>query len=137
MIGRPSSEVIAIFSPCEIATRWGVDLRVMSALHTAAVEFEQETGRQVRIHSGYRTKAEQDALRARGRPAADDSKSTHRSCPATGVDITLGIWPNVTLKAIWARILRMNGLRMGGGSPLGPDHLPTDWQHVDAGPRRS
>jgi len=119
VIGRPSSEVIAISSPCEIATRWGVDLGVMSALHRSSVQFEAETGREVRIHSGFRTRAEQDALRARGRPAADDSKSTHRTCPATGVDVTLGFVPNVTLKFIWQRVLFMNGLRMGGGESPG------------------
>lgn len=135
MICRPDSEEIASADYCDLARRWGVSERVMSALHTAAIQFEAETGRPVRIHSGYRTEAEQEALRARGRPTASDSTSTHRTFPATGADITLGFVPNVTLKHIWGRILRMNGLRMGGGSSLDRDLLPTDWQHVDAGPR--
>lgn len=108
---------------------------VMQRLARSAVDFEAETGRQVWIISGYRTKKEQDGLRQRGRPTADENKSTHRSCPSTGVDISLGFGPTTEMKHIWSRILFMNGLRMGGGSPIDDDLLPTDWQHVDAGPR--
>jgi len=131
----PTSEIIAQEEVCTLAERWVVMPSVMARLHRSAKEFEEETGRAVWIVSGYRTKTEQDALRARGRPTATENRSTHRSCPSTGVDITLGFGPTTEMKHIWARILFMNGLRMGGGSPLDDDLLPTDWQHVDEGPR--
>jgi len=41
------------------------------------------------------------------------------------------------MKAIWGRIAVMNGLRWGGGSRTSVEQagIPSDWPHVDLGPR--
>ena len=131
----PERELVTDADACDLALRWGLDFRFAEKLLLSAQDFEAETRAAVTILSGYRTKAEQDRLRKRGRPAAPDGISTHRSCPATGADVSLGFAATTTIKHIWGRILFMNGLRFGGGSSLDDDLLPTDWQHVDAGPR--
>jgi hypothetical protein len=109
----------------------------MRRVWLSAKDFEQETGgRRVAIISGYRTKHQQRQLGRAGRPVASEETSTHRSCPATGVDISLGLQPSNFLKATWGRITLENGLRWGGGGPVDPDSkIPVDWQHVDRGPR--
>jgi len=101
----------------------------------SAEEFEMETGGTVSIISGWRTRREQRRLGRRGRPAAPDDLSTHRSCPATGVDVSLGFTPTRVQKAIWGRIVTMNGLRWGGGGRVDEGGIPLDWGHVDRGPR--
>jgi len=131
----PERDVITDWEPCDLAEKWGIDPRVMEKLLLSAQDFEAETRSTVRIISGYRTKAQQLILKGSGRPTAPDAVSTHRSCPATGVDVNIGNLPVVTQKHIWGRILFMNGLRWGGGSKLDEDLIPLDWQHVDAGPR--
>jgi len=101
----------------------------------SAEDFFLETGRSPQIISGYRTRAEQAKLAKRGRPTAPDELSTHRSCPATGVDVSLGALPTRVMKAIWGRIAVFNGLRWGGGGAVDDGGIPLDWQHVDRGPR--
>jgi len=101
----------------------------------SADDFQRETLRDVRIISGLRTRAEQEQLRRSGRPAAPDDVSTHRSCPATGIDVSLGPAPTRIMKAIWGRVAVMNGLRWGGGGEVDPGGIPLDWGHVDMGPR--
>lgn len=108
----------------------------MRRVWLSAQDWERETGRQVFIISGYRTAAEQRELKRRGRPTAPDSLSTHRSCPATGVDISFGYGGASGFeKAIWGRITLVNGLRWGGGGKVDQGGIPLDWQHVDRGPR--
>ncbi len=107
----------------------------MSRLVFSARDFFQETRQNVQIISGFRTAAEQQALGRAGRPTAPDNLSTHRSCPATGVDISLGFLPTRVQKAIWGRIIVMNGLRWGGGGAVDSGGIPVDWQHADRGPR--
>ena len=131
----PERERITDLDACALSVRWGLDLVFAERLLLSAQDMESETGRQVSIISGYRTRAEQRALRRSGRPAAADETSTHRSCPSTGADVSMGFGVVVTEKHIWGRILLMNGLRWGGGSLLDDDLTPTDWQHLDAGPR--
>jgi len=121
----------------DIAELFGLDFNVAERLLHSAQDFEQETRRPVQLISGYRTRAEQAALARAGRPAAPDEVSTHRSCPATGADIALGYLPTRVHKAIWGRIVVMNGLRWGGGGAVDDGGIPLDWQHVDAGPRVS
>lgn len=103
----------------------------------AAALFTAETGRQVWIISGHRTAGGQAELKRQGRPTADPKKSTHLSCPATGVDVSLGFVPTRVLKAIWLRLASEEGLRVGGGGPVDDGGLPKDWNHVDVGPRTS
>ncbi len=113
-----------------------MDERTLSLATVAALRFSQETGRSVRIISGYRSAKEQEDLRRAGRPTALDQLSTHRSCPATGIDVTLGSLPTPVLKATWGRNVVEVGLRWGGGSPVNSTGIPSDWQHVDLGPRQ-
>jgi len=120
---------------CELAERWRVDPAILQRLILAADDFWEETRGTVRIISGYRTHYEQARLGRAGRPAARDDLSTHRSCPATGVDVNIGASPNRYQKILWGRILLMRGLRWGGGSKPDEYGIPSDWQHVDAGPR--
>lgn len=120
---------------CDLAQRWMVDQDVMRRVWLSAQDFWRETRRDVWIISGSRTRHEQRALERRGRPTAPDEVSTHRSCPSTGVDVSLGYLPTRVQKAIWGRIVTMNGLRWGGGGAVDEGGIPLDWQHVDAGPR--
>ena len=123
---------------CDLAKRWLVSLDTMHRVVLSARDYEAETqGQRVYIISGFRTKIEQRRLAREGRPTAPDELSTHRSCPATGVDISLGLLPSTFMKNLWGRVVLVNGLRWGGGGPTDPDTLiPVDWQHVDRGPRR-
>ena len=94
-------------------------------------------GLRVEIISGWRSELEQRRLGRQGRPTAPDALSTHRSCPATGVDISLGLLPTGFMKVTWGRLAGICGLRWGGGGATDPETLiPLDWQHVDRGPRR-
>lgn len=134
----PAREHITDADECDLAQRWGVSLVTMHRVVLSAQDYEQETlGQRVHIISGFRTASEQRNLSRQGRPTAPDALSTHRSCPATGVDISLGIAPSTFMKNIWGRLVLVNGLRWGGGGPTDPDTLiPLDWGHVDLGPRR-
>ena len=131
----PEREILTDRDACDITQRWGVSLDVAQRVWLAARDFHTETGRQVWIISGFRTKAQQQRLSRQGRPTAPDELSTHRSCPATGIDISLGPRPSGFMKATWGRITLIYGLRWGGGSPVDDGGIPTDWQHVDTGPR--
>jgi len=134
----PEREFITDATDCDLAHRWGVDLGTMSKVFRSAEDFERQSGgRRVAIISGFRTRNQQRQLARQGRPTAADDRSTHRSCPATGVDISLGFLPNNFLKVMWGTIAFRNGLRWGGGGPLEPDGvIPLDWPHVDRGPRQ-
>lgn len=132
----PAEERITEAGFCELAERWQVEPATMERVWLSAGDFEQETGRHVYIISGFRTAAQQERLTKAGRPTAPPGRSTHTSCPATGVDVWLGPLPNVTLKHIWGRVAILNGLRWGGGSQVNPETgVPSDWPHVDRGPR--
>ena len=115
--------------------RWGISERLALRLFASTLSFRMETRRDVEITSGLRTEEEQNALRASGRPTADNDRSTHLACPATGADIRLGFLPTRVQKAIWGRIIVLNGLRWGGGGPVDEGGIPVDWQHADLGPR--
>lgn len=120
---------------CELAAQWQVDEDTMRRVVLAADLFLQQTRSPVWVISGYRTRAEQRFLSRSGRPAAPDELSTHRSCPATGVDISLGTAPSTERKQLWGALAQINGLRWGGGSAVDESGVPGDWQHVDRGPR--
>lgn len=136
-LNRPSQEPITLEFLCDISSRWLVDPRVMARVLAAAAEFSRVTGRDAWIISGYRTKADQDRLRKAGRPTAPDHLSTHRSCLATGVDVDLGFGVNNPLKVLWGTSAFYAGLRWGGGSAIDASTgIPSDWAHVDEGPRQ-
>ena len=121
---------------CELARRWKVDPWVMQRVWLSAIDYENETAGAVWIISGHRTVAQQNELRRQGRPTADNDRSTHLSCPATGVDVSIAVAPVRAQIWIWGRIVRMNGLRWGGDSKLHEAGYPTDFGHIDKGPRQ-
>jgi len=131
----PEREPLRGADACELAERWAVDQGTIARLVVSAGDYFEETRHEVQIISGYRTALEQARLARTGRPAAPDNLSTHRTCPATGVDISLGFGATRVMKAIWGRIVNMNGLRWGGGGSVDSGGIPLDWQHVDRGPR--
>jgi len=132
----PEREFITDADICDLATRWAVDLDTMGRVWRSAQDYETQTGgRRVEIISGWRSRAEQAELARRGRPTAPDATSTHRSCPATGVDISLGVFPTGFQKVTWGNATLVNGLRWGGGGGTDDAGIPLDWPHVDRGPR--
>ena len=133
----PERETIAGRDVCELAETWGVSPWIMKKLVAAADLYLFQTRSPVWIISGYRTKAEQDRLGVMGRPTAPDERSTHRTCPATGVDISLGAVVGREKKLLWGQLVQLQGLRWGGGSKADDHGIPSDWNHVDAGPRAS
>lgn len=111
----------------------GFALRVARTI----IEFDEETRTPISIISGHRTDAEQNQLIKQGRPAAPVGASNHTSCPATAVDLRISGIPVNVQKAILGRIAVFNGLRWGGGSPVDPETgIPSDWNHLDMGPRQ-
>jgi len=90
------------------------------------------------IISGFRSREEQDALEAAGRPTAPFDLSTHTTCPATGADLRIGDLPGSQvpeeLKRWFGSLAAVSGLRWGGGSSR-TNGIPSDWNHVDLGPR--
>jgi len=119
--------------PCALANRWLIEDRLADALLTLADRLEFS----IMIISGFRTQREQDALRRRkrGQNVADNDRSTHLSCPATGVDIWTGVAPVNAVKARLGAEATIVGLRWGGGSAVAPTGIPSDWNHFDLGPR--
>lgn len=118
---------------CASAVRWllspELTLRVyfMAALLDA---FE------ILIISGYRTASEQNALL----DGAPIDVSTHTTCPATGADLQVKGYMKDTapphIRKAFGDAARAAGLRWGGGSKADPNTgYPTDWNHVDLGPR--
>ena len=119
--------------PCDLASWWGLSLELATRL-VAFTVLAGDLG--LSIISGYRTCDEQTALGAAGRPAAPCGLSTHVSCPATGADLLTLPFPVVSVKARFLAEGRLAGLRVGGGSPVDSLGIPSDWNHVDLGPRR-
>lgn len=118
--------------PAELARRWTISCELASKL----VLLTEHLPYQVQIISGYRTQEAQEALIRDGR-GAPDHLSTHRACPATGADL----WPLVTattnVKGYLGAACALVGLRWGGGSKPDEHGMPSDWNHVDLGPRSS
>ncbi len=126
--------------PCVIARHWGVSLEVATRAVAAADLTAPAIGRDVFIISGGRTEAQQDELRRRGRPTAPNDLSTHLSCPATGIDVSLGrgsFGVVRLMKVRWGVNAFFSGLRWGGGGAVDDAGVPIDWPHVDLGPRSS
>jgi len=113
---------------------WGISWELAFRLMVMA---DQADPLPLMIISGFRSQDEQAGLAASGRPAAPDALSTHRTCPATGADLSLpSLEPvNDTTRAMFGRWATFSGLRWGGGSPVSDVGIPTDWTPVDLGPR--
>ena len=122
---------------CDLLENWRLDPVLARKVAATLIDFRRETGRSIEVISGFRTDQEQRALSRRGRPAAPIHLSNHTICPARAVDIRIGGIPTTAVKETFGRIAELNGLRWGGGSPKDPmnEILPTDWPHLDLGPR--
>lgn len=126
---------------CGVSDRWMISHELAGKLVRLNQYSLEYFGYGWQIISGFRSRSKQLQLAAEGRPAADPDRSTHCSCPATGADL----WPTVGItgqendtKAQLGHCARLAGLRWGGGSPQDPrTGIPSDWNHVDLGPRRS
>lgn len=121
--------------PCEVSRRWALDPRVAEKIVRVCLQFERETGRQCSIISGWRSASKQRCLMGSRPYAATVTRSTHTSCPATGVDISIGFGATRAMKATLGRIAMDTGLRWGGGSRVDDVGIPLDWNHFDLGPR--
>lgn len=122
----------ATTDPCQLSQRWGIDQLLAQRL----VVMASNTGFGFSIISGLRTAAQQDALRAAGRPTADNDKSTHLSCPAGGADLRPHIAVTRVVQALLGQAATFAQLRWGGGSKIDASTgIPFDWNHVDLGPR--
>jgi len=120
---------------CGFTARWGIAPELGRGLQRMQLHFPSTLS----IISGSRTPAQQAALRDEGRPAAPDQLSTHLDCPlATGADLSTGTAPELAVKIALGLAASLAGLRWGGGSPIDPETgVPSDWNHVDLGPRRA
>jgi len=122
---------------CQMAIKWGISLDLAVRL----VEMASNIPFGLTIFSGARTPEHQDRLREEGKRTADNDKSTHLSCPATGADVrmTLGA-ANLENRSqiLFGQAANIVGLRWGGGSAQDPAKkgiIPLDWNHLDLGPR--
>lgn len=117
---------------CQLIERWLIDPRLAVRLVVMASKLPFP----ISIISGYRSPEEQAALTAQGRPTAPLGRSTHTSCPSTGADLRVGLAVTRTIQARFGLAAVESGLRWGGGSPVDPQTgIPSDWNHVDLGPR--
>jgi len=126
--------------PCVLASQWGLSLRLAARL-IAMSRDALDLG--LMIISGGRTCEEQMELALAGRPATDCETSTHVACPATGADLWTTPSPtdhrgnlNPLVVGRFGAAAVFAGLRWGGGSPKNALGIPSDWNHVDLGPRR-
>lgn len=119
-----------------IERQWGLDCLLADLTAVVMAETERAIGRTPRVISGYRSRAAQEALRRKGRPTAPDDLSNHRVWPARGVDVSLGALPDRPSRWTFGISAMEWGLRWGGGSKIDPETgMPSDWQHLDLGPR--
>ncbi len=117
---------------------WSLSARLADRLFHVMIQWEQETRIPITVISGFRTRRQQEDLARSGRPTAPFSLSTHTVCPSEGADLKISTFVTTAMKAQFGRIVVMNGLRWGGGSAVDPKTgIPSDWQHVDTGPRRA
>jgi len=119
---------------CQLAVRWTIHPSLARGLLAMAKRLPF----QISIISGYRTVEQQLELKRVGRPAASPELSNHCSCPATAADLSTSVATSEVVKAYLGEAATIAGLRWGGGSPVDPDTgIPSDWNHVDLGPRRA
>lgn len=117
---------------CSFAGYWGVCVNLAMMVHKMAGDLSYK----LKVLSGYRTCAQETLLGEQGRPAIPCDRSNHTTTPARAMDL----WPEIAVtdavKAQFGRAATFAGLRWGGGSPVDPQTgIPSDWNHVDLGPR--
>lgn len=124
---------------CRWLQRWGIS----DELGARLIDMEQRFHGSLPGHplglsiiSGFRTVEHQHELELAGRPTAPADRSTHTTCPATGADLQVtGLTPTLAVKHHFGRAAIEAGLRWGGGSSIDSNGIPSDWNHVDLGPR--
>ncbi len=129
---------VTIASVCQVAGRWGLDPTFAEKLLRASQTLPFATW----IFSGARSSRHQSATS----PTPFD-QSTHADrdpdgCPrlATGADVqpvSPGVRIDLSAVAFMGRAWQNQGLRWGGGAPVGDDGIPVGnerW-HVDMGAR--
>ena len=117
---------------CQLAQRW----RIAQELAFKLQDMAHRLPYQVSIISGYRSVEEQNVLIEEGK-GAPLNRSTHVTCPATGADLWVAVAVTDVVKAVFGEAAVSSGLRWGGGSSVDPQTgIPSDWNHVDLGPRR-
>lgn len=122
---------------CTLRLQWGLDPELATRLLRMQEVFRANTPLNLQIISGFRTCEEQEQLAREGRPAAPCELSTHVACPATGADLRiLGSFPGQNQKQAFGAAAATAGLRWGGGSSRDESGIPSDWNHVDLGPRQ-
>jgi len=132
MIPQRIDPLMDLQSFCTFAGKWGISTDLANRLRLVA----QDMPVTISIFSGFRTKDHQERLRAEGRPTAPPGVSTHTTYPATGADIELAVATDRAVQLTFGAVVTARGLRWGGGSPVDPDTgIPSDWKHVDLGPR--
>lgn len=129
---------------CDLVARWQIHpvlaARILDMLRPEVGPFGYLG---LSIISGARSRSDQARLEAEGRPAAPFDLSTHANedasgCPrlATGADLRPGVESVRTVQAQFGYAALLSFLRWGGGSPIDPETgIPSDWNHVDLGPR--
>jgi len=137
---RPEDDPHVLLT-CDLEADFKLSPLLAEKLATAMIVWTRETSIGISVISGFRSEREQEQLRREGRPTAAPGVSTHTICPAQGADIQIHAFVTTAMKARWGRIVVFSGLRWGGGSPVGtlsdPEPgIPSDWNHVDTGPRR-
>jgi len=116
-----------------LASRWGISCE----LSTRLIRMSGRVPFGISVLSGFRTREQQEELGREGRPTAPAGRSTHTTCPATGVDLLPSVAVTDHVKAFLGSAAVFAGLRWGGGSPVADNGIPSDWNHVDLGPRLS
>lgn len=119
---------------CDLIEDWGISDELARRLVIMMARFADRTGHELTVISGFRSPEKQSDLDERGRPAAPCELSTHCICPATGADLRISGFPARQLILELGAAAILSGLRWGGGSPI-EDGIPSDWPHVDLGPR--
>lgn len=128
----PLPQAIDALTPvCDIVRRWKVDPQVADM----AVRMANLVPFGLSIISGYRSPERQNELIAEGRPAAPVGLSNHTTCPARALDFRVHVTATDSVKAEFGRAAVLVGFRWGGGSPVDDAGIPSDWNHVDLGPR--
>lgn len=143
----PLPQALGGLDPCALADRWGLTGDLATRLVFLADRWKSLGLGALIIFSGRRSRTQQGALGRQGRPAAPFSTSTHadedlEGCPrfSTGADVkpaTITDEPisRAGLINAFHALAESMGLRAGGGSALDTFGNPTDWQHLDLGPR--
>lgn len=118
---------------CQLQERWIIDFRVAEML----VLLSRRLPFGISIISGYRTPERQREIynEKGGQDVAPVDVSTHTMCPATGVDLRVDVAVTDIVKATLGAEAVSVGFRWGGGSQVDENGIPSDWNHLDLGPR--